>query len=739
MTSKPQQEILRRFITAYGIVAFLLYCLLMVMAFPWWQAANRPVVITMGADDSSRIHLGYSAQESALPLVAVGGETPFHWTWATELPPRKEYDLFLEFPEGSDGEVILKGVSVIRLSPEKETLLLDLANLEAPEDGSIRLRKLGTDWGILARPGAMLDLPDGVVFDGLTRLPVPAWFKDWVGATWSFLLYAGIGLLVLVTALRFPNGIESRRRRIPIHETAALVVGLVAGSAVHLQLVRNSLPGLVPYQSAAYLTEALTVATASSPTGDAIQYILNPLPGYPLFLGSALPLLEGDLNSFILLQGAILCIVISVLACSCRRFVPGYLLGIFAFVAMLSPASVWASRQISEASLFASAWNLALAAFIFLWQRSGTARLGGWVLFGLVVTAASCIHKSGMLLLVLPLFMLTGAIWWGYSNRGAGLWRIPTVWATVGQVAIPVAMAGGLFAVMSWMDARAGASEDIDGEVHLQCAHVPFYSGTFDIRAVGTGADYEALVNARVEHGFAFTGWDLREQFLDGLTASDKADPRQAMTQVDSRMAAFNRSIAAAVPLQLKLAALGRMAGWGLVVPQVSSFSLEPVAPSYQILNTFPDMESEAETRRQLARASAGSDLTLRLSRVNSNPWIFLYNRSVVVIYPWLYRALFFGSLVAWMLAISEQKYLSSALLLPLLLMIVYRLVQLHFVGQHLQVLDATLWAALICSATAVSGNALQVKTAEDDRRCLPPVKPKRLLTRHSRGGSLLP
>ncbi|NDV62702.1 hypothetical protein G0Q06_09595 [Puniceicoccales bacterium CK1056] len=728
MTSLPQRDVLRRFLLAYGIFASLLYVFLMLVAFPWWQASNHPVLLTVGANKNTEIRLGFSAHDEELLFIPAGKVTSFHWNWATELPPKKQYDLRLEFPKGTNGEVILKEVTVLNLHPNEGDVSLDLSELvDTPKD-NVRIRKLGDGWGVLARPGGSFELPQGSL-----EQPSLAWFKDWVAATWGYLLFSGMGLLLFVTALRFPNAIEPRKRLVPVYETAALIIGVVAGTAIHLHLLKHAVPGYISGDATAYLMAALVGSPVSSQAPEALSYFASPLPLYPLLLRFGLQLLNGDINAFILVQGIVYSVSILLLALSLRRLVHGYLIGLVAFLILVSPFGVWASRHIEPTSFSASFWVLAIAAFIFLWQRSGLLRLTGWILFSLAATGAACTQSSGFILLALPTFLFIGALWWSYSNRGRNFWKIPVFWSTVGQVAIPFAIVLMTYFSINTVKSLDGTYSGMNGLTDIHQASAPFSSGFLDVRAIGDDDEYASFIKARNDAGYAFGGWSLRQHLLARLESPDGMSLAQRVEALQMRTSEFVESNEGRISFPAKLAVIGRIGGWAFAAPQKTAFSLEPITPSYEVPHAFADMEIAEAIQGELSLVASGTDLPIRLIKANSDPWVYLYNHSIVLVYPWLYRVLLIISLVGWTLAVSERKYLATAFISPFFLLIVYHMSQMHILGAELQTLDAVIWVSALGGITSVLKNTLQKETAEDDRRCLPPVKPKRLLTRHTR------
>lgn len=719
-----QKKLLQRFYLSYGIGALVLYALLMTFVFPWWQAANHPVILTVGAPPGSRMELVFSSEEDSLPLVPVGKKNGYHWYWGTELPPRPSYQLALAFPEGTTGEVVLSEVKIINLSPKREETTLGLLELGALPPESFRMRPHPDGWGITAEPGAIVPLPD------LPATPLGKWLRDWFMATAGFILIVGMGLLLVVSALRFPDGLRSHSRSIPVIETFALLGCVLIGSLLHLHLVGRSMPDYWPADSTSYAMKTVSLVTESSYDTGTHEYELNRMPGFPVFMAVVFALFGWSLNAVTLVQGVFFCLSVLILALSLRRLIHGYLIGAAAFAALISPAAVWASRQIATESTFASFWLLALAAFIFTWQQKKAWRWTGWIVFGLCATATVAIRPNGILLYALPGFLWIGTLWWCISYQGTRFWRIPIFWQTSAQVAIPCAMVVLFLGAWSWRNYESRGYGKPTDLTEIVYANAPFFAGIFDIRAAKNPEEYAWFVNERANSGYWFHGWSLRKYRFRVLTDEYTRIEDSSIGDLDRELAGFNQASRGLIPLRARLAAWWRVAGWGLFFPQIGAYTMDPLNQNYAVAVSFPNEQREEHIRKNLKWATRNVDQTIEIETAHSDRLIYLYNTTLVPLYPWIYRILFVGSLLGWLFAMAERKYLAAALFTPFLLNILLNIYFLYIIGRYVQVLDASLWMALLAGFACISPNTLQRPVTEDDRRCIPPIKPKRLLTR---------
>jgi len=371
-----------------------------------------------------------------------------------------------------------------------------------------------------------------------------------------------------------------------------------------------------------------------------------------------------------------------------------------------------------------------LAAFIFLWQSHGVKRWAGWVLFGLAATTAVSIRPNGILLFVLPGFLSLGATWWAVSVRGWKFWKLGILWKTAGQVAIPAIMVVLFVLLWSWRNYESRAYPKATDLTEVVWANAPFFAGIFDIRAAKNEEELVWFVNERANSGYWFHGWSLRKYRFREITNQYQDIQDSSIQELEDELAAFNAASNDLIPLRAKWAGWGRVAGWGLFFPKIGAHTTDPLNQNYKVATEFPNDKREEQIRKNLKWATRKVDQEILLKKATSDPWIHFYNTTLVPIYPWLYRLLFLGSLVAWSCALMERKYLAAALITPYLANIFLNVYFMYIIGRYVQVLDASLWLAMAAGLACMGGNCLQEPTTESDRRCIPPIKPKRLLTR---------
>jgi hypothetical protein len=728
MATPRALQILKRFYISYAVGAFALYAILMAFVFPWWHASNHPVLLTLGAPETAEMSLAFNEDGESVPIAPLGEVEPYHWYWATELPARPDYQLALNFPEGTGGEWVLSEIKLITLSPERSEVSVNLNALREASPDGLRIRRLENGWGIIAQPGTSLSLPN--------PLPDPS-IGQWVGsgvvATIGYILVSGMALLLLGTALRFPDGIRARQHYIDPLETGFLVLCLLAGITVHLYLVGNSMPDYWPADSTSYAMKAVSLVTELSYDTGTHEYELNRMPGFPVFMAIVFKLFGWDLKAVTVAQAALFSISVLCLSLSIRKLIHGWLIGPVAFAALASPAAIWASRQIATESTFASAWILSLAAFLYLWQHSGTKRIIGWVLFGLATTAAVAIRPNGILLFCLPGFLITGTAWWAWSFRGKNFWRMPLLWKTVAHVAIPCVMV--VVFIFSWSlrnHLSRGYPKPTD-LTEIVWANAPFFAGIFDIRAAKNEKELTWFVNERHNSGYWFHGWSLRKYRFREITDQYQNIEDSSILELEQELAEFNRASDALIPLRAKLMGWGRVASWGFFFPDIGAHTTDPLNQNYKVLSKFPSDGRAEHVRKNLRWATRNVSEEIRIEEAISNIWVARYNVIIVPQYPFIYRFLFLAAIAGWLIAMFERKYLAAALITPYLLNILLNVYFMYIIGRYVQVLDVSLWMAALAGLACLSPKALQEPTTETDRRCIPPIRPKRLLTRFAR------
>jgi hypothetical protein len=701
------------------------YLLLLVFVFPWWQASNHPVHFDLTVDSGTPVELILEGEAIRLPLVPVGEVSEPHRLWGTELPPRRQYTLSLAFPEGTETEVILRGATFIELSPARRDIRWNPEELESGEPARLRVRSLDDGWGIRADPGARLSLP--ALPDSLSAGPG---FGGWLSFTLTFSALSGIGLLIVMTCLRFPAHVRGREEATPYRETVALFLLLAIGSAVHLHLVGESMPDYWPADSTSYAMKSVALVTEGTYDTGTHEYELNRMPGFPLFMALVFRVAGWNLNAVALSQGILFCLAVIFLCLNLRHLIHGYWIGLAGLGALISPPAVWASRQIATESTFASFWILSTAAFLFLWQRRGVWRWTGWVVFGLGVTAAVAIRPNGILLLALPGMLFTGTLFWALVYHGKGFHRLPVLWHTIGQVALPCAMVLLFLFAWSWRNFESRGYPKPTDLTEIVYANAPFFAGFFDIRAARDDPEYHWFVNERATAGYWFHGWSLRKYRFRQITDQYRDIRDDSIVRLEQELAEFNAATEELVPLRARMVGWLRVGGWGLWFPDKGAYTVDPLNQDYSVLTAFPGPPRADHVKRNLRWATRNVEERISIEETTEDPWIDAYNRLLVPLYPWLYRALLAAAILGWLAALARKTYTASAFAVPFMLNVLLNIYFLYIIGRYVQVLDATLWMAALTGLAALSANSLQSSIPDQERRCLNAKIPAHLLTR---------
>lgn len=695
MGESRQRIYLRRFHVAYGIGALIVYALLIGFAFNWWHASNHPVKVTIGAGSAQKMELQFAEGESPLKLVPLGEVEGYHWEWGTELPPRADYDLALVFPDGAIGEVVLKGLEVTRLAPEKKKSLMHNESLADSEDGRVRIKRTLEGTQISADPGGVL--PIDVRFPELTPYQ---WLVSFFHATVGYIIVALTIMLMIVTLLRFPDNLVAFRKRAPAAELFLVAIFVGLGAWLHIQLVRHSMPDFEAGSSEHDIILALEFDKGIEHVNQSGQ--LPARPGYAYFLSHTLSPDDKNLASVTLIQAILFSASMLVLGLSVTRLVQGFLVGPVIMVAMLSPPVVWASRHIGEESLMVSFWALSLAIFIWMWKRSQPTRWVGFFLFGIIVSYAGTVSVMGLLLMSLPLSLLIGTLWWCISIRGIAFFKLPLLWRTLAQCLVPVTIIGATTVTQFWMLPGVAPMTTIP----MSATSAPFVSGMFDVRSVGDGPAYTNLINERFSNGYRYDG------------------PAMSAYQ---ELPSASRDL---LPLRAKLVGWGRLSAWALFFPDTTTYSLDSLVPDYKARMTFRSSLQADNVRRAISQIMRTTEEHVQLLERRHNKWVALYNNMIVPKYRIFYRVLFLLAIAGWLVGLAERKYLSSVFMIPFLLNIVLHVYMLHVTGGEVQCFDSFLWLSALCGLVAADRKSLQKHTDETDRRFMDITRPRRLMTR---------
>ncbi|MEX0332234.1 MAG: hypothetical protein AB3N64_12505 [Puniceicoccaceae bacterium] len=688
-----QKVVLRRFYISFAVVELVLYLLLMAFVLPWWHASNHPVVLSLGAGSAQNVQLAYAVDEEPLPLVPLGDPEGYQWKWGTELPPRPSYELALVFPDGTVGDVVLKDLNVTCLTEGAETYSMDLSLLDELDETGVRVNKISTGYRVQAEPGGAV--PVSVYLP--TTSPFE-WLAIWFKATFGFVVVGFILFFSLATFVRFPDGVHAYRKKAPFHEVLVFLVCAIIGAVAHLHLVRHAMPAFSPGESEGYLLQA--IGTSSDGSDLPSQ---GHRPGYPTFLAQVGEWTSWDLTNHTIVQAIFFCLALLILGLSLVRLIQGYFLGPIVLLAMVSPPVIFASRHIGVESVAASCWMLSMAAFLLYWQRDGFLRWLGIILFSLFAFWTAAITPTGLMLYMLPIGLVSGTVWWTVKVRGSEFWGMSVLWRAASQAVIPFVVLFGGSLYLSSLEADNPAVCSLPGP----SAVAPFTSGMFEVRALVGSPAYGKIINERASNDYSFDGPAMKE--FSGLAEASMDE----------------------LPLRAKLVAWGRLTGWGLFLPDVNTYGQEPLNSDYRVWTRFRTERQAQEVRTELVKIMRATGTVVQVMEKRSNKQLVTYNQTIVPVYKWFYRVLLFAALVGWMIGLSERKYLAAVLVFPFLLKVLMHILTMDVTSESVQVLDACLWLGALAGLLCLNPKAQQKATDESDRRCMPPIRPKKLMTRH--------
>jgi len=695
MERTRKKTIQLRLYLAYCICALLVYVLLMAFVLPWWHVSNHPVVLTLGAGSAQKMGLSYSPDEEPLDLVPVGQTEGYHWKWATELPPRPEYDLELVFPEGTVGEVVFKQLELIRLSPGRESSFLRVNDLSQMENPGIQIKKLVDGIRIYAEAGGRLPLE--------VEAAAPTaytWLQTWARSSFGYLVTAVILLFSLGTFVQFPDRIQAYRKNTPIWEVAMLVTFAVFGALVHLHLVHHSMPVFSPGKSDPFVLQAINIHN-----GAGLQVSESSMPqrpGYAYFISHAAADSGWDMSKVAFYQGILFSVAAMLAGLACVRFIHAWAIGPILILALVSPPAIWASRHIGVESLSITMWLFGLAAFLLQWQREKLEKWLGFVLFGGVVFIASCISSSGLLMLILPFGVMVGTVVWCAGMKGLTFWKLDVFWRSLAQAVLPVVMLilAGFYLNLTQPDRWNLFSLPTDPSA------ATFASGMFEMRAIEDPDQYTTVINQRLRSGYRLNWTALADTHALKEKSGDL------------------------LPMRAHWVAYGRLAFWGLFLPDVETASGNKLLKDYTVRNNFASSAEAKGVQDSIASIMRATREAVFVKEKRSNRQVVVYNQTIVDIYKWFYRILFFVALAGWLIGLSDRKHLAGLFILPYMANIIVHVFTYNSGSELIQSMDALLWIGALAGLLGVSARALQKPTDETDRRTIKPFRPTRLLTR---------
>jgi hypothetical protein len=435
----------------FGFIALLLALKLA----PWFYAINTHVRLYLSAPAETKISICWDEEQTqCLPFV------PYSTTenkiaqpgkvadmWLSELPPRPEYSISIQF----DSDVYKAVFHELELDSSK-VLLFGYT----PGIGINNLR-LGMNQFDLQ--GVSYTLINGSNYFGskiggqltLIRKIIPGPSIEPRGEMTTMLVWGlliSVYLLLAIPMYLLPHVImhlESRNNSgyLPKYSWWMYVL---AGAALVLMplLVKNSGVILNEYDPMGYLY----LVQSGEWFSDAR------LPGYPLFLGSALRFFRYilghySLSGVIFLQAVILAFSVTICTWTLRRWISPYIAIIFVFLCLFSPAQVHWARWILRESLFASLVLLGVTAAIAHFTSGKPVSYLCLFVFAIICGLSFLVRENGLLLPVALFPVLIPEI----IKRLLGsdtLWkRAQSIFLITTPYLIPIVIIGIIYAAFS--------------------------------------------------------------------------------------------------------------------------------------------------------------------------------------------------------------------------------------------------------------------------------------------------
>jgi hypothetical protein len=552
---------------------------------PWYWACNVPVQLRLKAPTSTRLELRWGdGPADSTPLVPTrDGDDPAE-LWLGDLPPLPNYRIAIVFRTcvrgaAFDGVKVLNTQSLVPIfEREAETWQDWLTPADAAlhnEDGQVLVD---------APAGGRLLVKE--VLTTCTRSRAHRILR--LSGFLTLMLLLGGGLLIGLVArpptpLPVPTSGTRRTRR-------WLLAAFVPATLLHLMVV-----GVMPIimgegDTDSYLIKAVALAERGTYDTGAVEYELNRLPGYALFLAGIFKVAGYHLSLVPFVQGLMFCGSALALAFALRRWVPAPLLAAGLVLAILSPFQIWSARSIMSESTFSTFANLALACLCEHLNADSRRKALWLLLFGALATEAIFIRPNGITVFaalvptVLPrmLDLLRSAPTWNARIRESCRMLWP-----YGLAAAMPALALLAWSARNYQSRHYFGATDMGG-VSLNCGLLG--SGTFDCRGLVGTPYYDGYQRGRYESDYWYHGWHLRHAIFVHLTDNGIRATEATIPQLDQELRAIARRSWSATPWPLRLAAWARLLAWAVQLPQRATFAREGIRFDYgQFLNGPPE------------------------------------------------------------------------------------------------------------------------------------------------------
>ncbi|MCC5785321.1 MAG: hypothetical protein JJU33_01315 [Phycisphaerales bacterium] len=452
-------------------------------------------------------------------------------------------------PPGPRGPITLTVVA----DPRGEGARLDRLRLFDPRDAETPLLDIDLSertGGATIEPGEQFGLELDRPRLGVSRVRWGLAFGVGVAALAAMVLVVVRGLLVGVPERHARSEWSTRQR------TTVLVVWSLAAIA-HLVLAMGLTPGITN-DGRVHLEQSIGLLDYGDADTGTPAETLNRLPGYAVWLASALGAGGYAMETVVALQSVALSVAVLGLAMAGAVWIKPWAASAVIVLSLMSPAAISASSSVLPDGLFA-ALCIGVVACLLAHKRAKRGVL--WVLLaGLLSACAVLVRPNGIVLV--PLLLAAGVVPVCAAARGAGAGH--TLGSGV-RAALVFVLAASLpiLALVAWSARNldrfgfAGPT-DMGGVAHLQGA---MSAGLFDPRALDDDA-YDTYARGAEARAFHFDGWGVRS-FLGARNDQSEHGFQQRLD--DELRSVVERSRRGpAGGLGARLASLGRTAAWSL-------------------------------------------------------------------------------------------------------------------------------------------------------------------------------
>jgi hypothetical protein len=617
----------------------------------WMGAGTHPLIVEAKALDGVAI-------EAALPD---GWRAPLVKTsdgkFVTELPPRREYTLFLN-AVGKDADIV--SVEILKLD-------------EKPAE-KILTWKAG-DYPVVVKAGTSREFAED--------LPVSrgGFLRTFIGI-FSFVALIAFGFWALFQTKPEVLPAACKPRGLCLWQWA-FVAGL---AGLHLWLVFTATPIFWPADSIGYAIKATAFYNHGMYSTGEGYYEITRAPGAPLVEALAWKLFGYSVGSVVILQGILFSAAAVFALDSLSRAVSPPAATIVAPFIFLSPPALFNDRIFASESVYFASALVASACFLRLMASENNRRYLWSIAAGIFISYAAMTRINGVVMLALPIFMLGLTVFNSLKThrlpetRVIALWLIPIVFTGL-------ALSG--WALRNKIVLDRFAISDIKG---LSAAEACFKNGILDVRASADDDDiYAKIETGRYASNYNFEAWALAALYqkrIADMGPLDKYSPRKA----DTMLGDFAARTSQDAPVQAKAACFVRIFEWGTFLHRDANF--QPFGTPCFLFTSFDDKSWDYTSGLISGWISPGLVYKQREIGYVQTVWNkgqFLYAKLLPAIVALAFAAFVLSAVNGWLMPmIFLLPYFGNVLLNTLLGVVISRLVL---------VLEPFLWIGMVLVA----------------------------------------